>query len=70
MPQKREFVQLCAQLLYGNEVGGVIVPEEEGEMLTELTREVINSADLLDLQTLFADEVKVPNSPLGCPTEV
>jgi hypothetical protein len=55
----------AAQLLYGDEVGGAIVPQEDGDLLTELAREVLNGADLPDLQTLFADEMKVSNNPLG-----
>ncbi len=55
----------AAQLLYGDEVGGAIVPEEEGDLLTALAREVLNGADLPDLQTLFADEMKVSSNPLG-----
>ncbi|HML39853.1 MAG TPA: DUF6094 domain-containing protein [Bellilinea sp.] len=55
----------AAQLLYGDEVGGTIVPQEDGDLLTELAREVLNGADLPDLQTLFADEMKVSNNPLG-----
>jgi hypothetical protein len=58
----------AAQLLYGDEVGGAIVPEEDGDILMKLTREALESADLPDLQSLFADEVVVSNSPLGCPT--
>jgi hypothetical protein len=58
----------AAQLLYGDEVGGAIVPEEDGDLLTELAREVLNGADLPDLQTLFADEMKVSNNPLGSMT--
>jgi len=58
----------AAQLLYGDEVGGAIVPEEDGDILMKLAREALESADLPDLQSLFADEVIVSNSPLGCPT--
>jgi len=58
----------AAQLLYGDEVGGAIVPEEDGDILMKLAREALESADLPDLQSLFADEVLVSNSPLGCPT--
>ena len=58
----------AAQLLYGDEVGGAIVPEEDTDLLTELAREVLNGADLPDLQTLFADEMKVSNNPLGSMT--
>lgn len=58
----------AAQLLYGDEVGGAIVPEEDGDILMKLAREALESADLPDLQSLFADEVAVSNSPMGCPT--
>jgi superfamily II DNA or RNA helicase len=58
----------AAQLLYGDNVGGAIVPEEDGDILMKLAREALESADLPDLQSLFADEVVVSNSPLGCPT--
>lgn len=58
----------AAQLLYGDEVGGAIVPEEDSDILMKLAREALESADLPDLQSLFADEVVVSNSPLGCPT--
>lgn len=60
----------AAQTLYGDEVGGAIVPTEEGDFITELAREVLRGAELDDLQSLFADEMNVSNSPLGCPTEV
>ena len=60
----------AAQLLYGDEVGGAIVPHEDGDFLTELAREVLNNSKLADLQSLFADEMQISNSPLGCPTEV
>jgi SNF2 family DNA or RNA helicase len=58
----------AAQLLYGDEVGGAIVPEEDGDILMKLAREALETADLPDLQSLFADEVVVSNSPMGCPT--
>ena len=60
----------AAQLLFGDEVGGAIVPEDEGDFLTQLARDVLNGTKLSDLQTLFADEMQVSNSPLGCLTEV
>jgi hypothetical protein len=60
----------AAQTLYGDEVGGAIVPVEEGDFITELAREVLRGAELDDLQSLFADEMRVSNSPMGCPTEV
>ncbi|MBI3175198.1 MAG: hypothetical protein HYZ25_15845 [Chloroflexi bacterium] len=58
----------AAQLLYGDEVGGAIVPEGDDDILIKLAREALDSADLPDLQSLFADEVVVSNSPLGNPT--
>ncbi|MCL4268626.1 MAG: hypothetical protein KJZ72_03740 [Anaerolineales bacterium] len=58
----------AAQLLYGDEVGGAIVPEEDGDILMKLAREALESADIPDLQSLFADEMVVSNSPMGCPT--
>jgi hypothetical protein len=60
----------AAQLLYWDNVGGAIVPVEEGDFITELAREVLRGAELDDLQSLFADEMNVSNSPMGCPTEV
>jgi hypothetical protein len=45
------------------------VPVEEGDFITELAREVLQGAELDDLQSLFADEMKILNSPMGCPTE-
>jgi len=58
----------AAQLLYGDEVGGAIVPEDDGDLLMKLAREALEAAELPDLQALFADDVVVSNSPLGCPT--
>ena len=58
----------AAQLLYGDEVGGAIVPEDDGDLLMKLAREALEAADLPDLQALFADDVLVSSSPLGCPT--
>ncbi|GIV63632.1 MAG: DUF6094 domain-containing protein [Chloroflexota bacterium] len=59
----------AAQLLYGDNVGGAIVPLEDGDFITELAREVLRGAQLDDLQSLFADEMQMSNSPMGCPTE-
>jgi hypothetical protein len=58
----------AAQLLYGDEVGGAIVQEDDSDILMKLAREALETADLPDLQSLFADEVTVSNSPMGCPT--
>jgi hypothetical protein len=60
----------AAQLLFGDEVGGAIIPEDDGDFLTQLARDVLNGTKLADLQTLFADEMQVSNSPLGSPTEI
>jgi len=59
----------AAQLLYGDSVGGAIIPSDEGDFITELAREVLRGEELDDLQSLFTDEMQVSNSPLGCPTE-
>jgi hypothetical protein len=54
----------AAQMLYGDEVGGAIVPTEEGDFLTELAREVLDGAELEDLQSLFADDMQGSGSML------
>jgi len=59
-----------AQNMYRDEVGGAIVPVEDGDFITELAREVLRGAELDDLQSLFTEEMNVSNSPLGCPTEI
>ncbi len=55
----------AAQTLYGDEVGGAIVPQEDGDLLTELAREVLSDADLPDLQAMFADDMLVSHNPMG-----
>lgn len=55
----------AAQLVYGDEVGGAIVPEEETDFLTQLARDVLDGAKLPDLQTLFADDLQVSHNPMG-----
>jgi hypothetical protein len=55
----------AAQLVYGDEVGGAIVPEDEGDFLTQLARDVLDGAKLPDLQTLFADNLQVSHNPMG-----
>ena len=37
--------------------------------MTELAREVLEGAELADLQSLFADEMQVSSLPLGHPME-
>jgi superfamily II DNA or RNA helicase len=58
----------AAQLLYGDEVGGAIVPEDDGDFLTQLARDVLAGARLSDLATLFAEETQVSHNPLGSMT--
>lgn len=58
----------AAQLIYGQQVEGAIVPEEDGDFLTELARTVLEGCDLPDLQLLFAVRRAETTSPLGCPT--
>ncbi len=55
----------AAQLVYGDEVGGAIVPEDEGDFLTQLARDVLDGAKLPDLQTLFADDLQISHNPMG-----
>jgi hypothetical protein len=59
----------AAQLLYGDEVGGAIVPESGDDFLTQLARTVLEGKTLPDLQTLFADSSSTSTSPLGSPTK-
>ena len=59
----------AAQLLYGDEVGGAIVPESGDDFLTQLARTVLEGKLLPDLQTLFADSSSTSTSPLGSPTK-
>jgi len=58
----------AAQLLYGDEVGGAIVPESEGDFLTQLARQVLAGSKLPDLATLFAEDTQVSHNPLGSMT--
>ena len=60
----------AAQTLYGDEVGGAIVPVEEGDFITELAREVLRGGEQDDLQSLFADERRGSNSLTGYPTVI
>lgn len=57
----------AAQLLYGDEVGGAIVPETNENFLTELARSILQEQELPDLKALFAaSQAQVmTNSPLG-----
>jgi hypothetical protein len=58
----------AAQLVYGDEVGGAIVPEDDADFLTQLARDVLDGAKLPDLQTLFADDLQVSHNPMGSMT--
>ncbi len=60
----------AAQLLFGDEVGGAIVPEDSGDFLTELAREVLAGAALPDLQTLFADDSSTSDAAIGSMVKV
>jgi hypothetical protein len=58
----------AGQLLYGDEVAGAIVPDDDGDFLSQLARDVLKGVKLDDLQSLFADDRRVSHNPLGCPT--
>ncbi len=58
----------AAQLLYGDSVGGAIVPDDGENFLTELARAVLEDQALPDLHQLFAAADRVTHSPLGSPT--
>jgi hypothetical protein len=51
-------------LVYGDKVGGAIVPEEEGDFLTQLARDVLAGAKLSDLQTLFVDDLRISHNSM------
>jgi len=57
VPQKADRVVVVGQ--------GLIVPEDSGDFLTELAREVLAGAALPDLQTLFADDSPISNAAIG-----
>jgi hypothetical protein len=54
----------AAQLVYGDEVGGAIIPEEKSDFFTQLVRDVLDGAKLSDLQTLFANDLQVSHNPI------
>ncbi len=58
----------AAQLMYGDEVGGAIVPDDGENFLTELARSVLADQSLPDLKALFAEAQPLTTSPLGSPT--
>jgi hypothetical protein len=57
----------AAQLLYGDEVGGAIVPEPEDDFLDELARAALDGRKI-NLEAIFARENEGTTSPLGSPT--
>jgi hypothetical protein len=59
----------AAQLLYGDEVGGAIVPDEDGDFLTQLARDVLDGVSMQDLTTLFAEDAKISHGTLGSMTQ-
>jgi|GEM_PF-2217000 len=60
----------AAQLLYGDEVGGAIVPESGADsFLTELARSVLEEAELPDLKALFGATAKVEVATVQAPQE-
>ncbi len=58
----------AAQLLYGDEVGGAIVPDDGENFMTELARNVLEGRELPDIKALFAVHKVSTESPLGSPT--
>jgi len=58
----------AAQLLYGDEVAGALVPEGTGDFLTQLAKTVLENKELPDLQSLFAELQPTTGSPMGSPT--
>ncbi len=58
----------AAQLLYGDEVGGAIVPDDGENFMTELARNVLEGRELPDIKALFAVPQVSTDSPLGSPT--
>jgi len=59
---------LAAQLLYGDEVGGAIVPEDDGDFLSQLARSVLDGKELPDLQAMFAEANPTTGAAMGSPT--
>jgi len=41
-----------------------------GDYIFVLRCSLLQAAELDDLQSLFADEMNISNSPMGCPTEI
>ena len=46
------------------------MPVDDEDFVTRLAREVLRGTELDDLQSLFVDEMRVSNSPMGRPTEI
>ncbi len=58
----------AAQLLYGDQVTGAIVPEDAGDFLTELANAVLEDKELPDLEALFTEAQPTTASAMGSPT--
>ena len=55
----------AAQMVYGDNVASAIVPQEEGDILTNLARNILTSSKIHDLQALFSDDaVNVSSNPV------
>ena len=48
----------AAQTVYGDDVSGIIVEEEEEDLMSALTRDILNNSEIKDLQQLFSDKAK------------
>jgi hypothetical protein len=58
----------AAQLLYGEEVSGAIVPDVEDSILEELAQDALSHRAIPHLEAIFARENRGTISPLGSPT--
>jgi superfamily II DNA or RNA helicase len=67
-PVKVIFTAYQGTLEDGDEVGGAIVPDDDGNFLTQLARAVLDEQDLPDLHSLFAAAEVETSSPMGSPT--
>ena len=59
----------AAQVLYGDEVGGAIVPDPEDDFLDELARAALGGRKI-NLESIFARENEGTTSPMGSPPVV
>ncbi len=58
----------CPGVVWGIMWGAALFLRRKGDIFMKLAREALDSADLPDCNSLFADEVVVSISPMGCPT--